>query len=150
LRTLAPALAAAGLHAELWTDTVALKDIASDVKALPVPVVIDHMGGFDVKSGVDDPGFRTLLDLLATGKVWVKLCVYRNLLNTLDWQCGRPFQQKMIEANPDRLVWGSDWPHLRVSPTPDAAQLLAMFTQWAASEALAEKILRSNPQQLYA
>jgi len=149
LRALAPALAAAGLHAELWTDTVALKDIAADIKALPVPVVIDHMGGFDVKAGVDDPGFRTLLDLLATGKVWVKLCAYRNLLNALDWQAGRPFQQKMFEANPERLVWGSDWPHLRVSSAPDAAQLLTMFREWAGNDALADQVLNANPERLY-
>lgn len=149
LRALAPALADAGLHAELWTDCRALPGIAAELKQLPVPVVIDHMGGFDVGAGLDDPGFRTLLDLLACGKVWVKLCAYRNLLNVPDWQAGRPFQQKMIEANPERLVWGSDWPHLRVTPAPDAAQLLAMFKEWAGSEALADQVLRINPEGLY-
>ena len=149
LRALAPALADAGLHAELWTDTAALQHIAAEIKALPVPVVIDHMGGFDVKAGVDDPGFKALLGLLATGKVWVKLCAYRNLLNAPDWEGGRAFQQKMIEANPDRLVWGSDWPHLRVTPTPDAAQLLAMFKAWAGSKPIADQVLRENPERLY-
>lgn len=149
LRALAPALADSGLHAELWTDTVALQGIAAQIADLPVPVVIDHMGGFDVKAGVDDPGFCTLLDLLATGKVWVKLCAYRNLLNAPDWQAGRPFQRKMVQANPERLVWGSDWPHLRVTPAPDAAQLLAMFTEWAGSEHIADQVLRVNPQRLY-
>jgi predicted TIM-barrel fold metal-dependent hydrolase len=149
LRALAPALAAAGLHAELWTDTVALQGIAAEITTLPVPVVIDHMGGFDAQAGVDDPGFRTLLDLLATGKVWVKLCAYRNLLNTPDWQAGQAFQQKMLEANPERLVWGSDWPHLRVAPVPDAAQLLDMFRQWAGSETLVDQVLHQNPERLY-
>ena len=149
LRALAPALADAGLHAELWTDTIALQEIAAELTSLPVPVVIDHMGGFDFKAGVDDPGFRTLLGLLASGKVWVKLCAYRNLLNAPDWQAGRPFQQEMIEANPERLVWGSDWPHLRVAPAPDAAQLLAMFRQWAGTEDMAEQVLRRNPERLY-
>jgi len=149
LRALAPALADAGLHAELWTDCRALQDIAADVKALPVPVVIDHMGGFDVNAGVDDPGFRTLLDLLATGKVWVKLCAYRNLLGAPDWDAGRPFHRKMIDIHPERLVWGSDWPHLRVAPAPDAARLLAMFRAWTDSDAVADLILRINPESLY-
>jgi predicted TIM-barrel fold metal-dependent hydrolase len=149
LRSLAPSLAEAGLHAELWTDTVALQAIAADIEALPVPVVIDHMGGFDVHAGVDDSGFRALLDLLASGRVWVKLCAYRNLLSVPDWQAGRPFQQKMTEANPERLVWGSDWPHLRVTPMPDAARLLAMFKEWAGSDALADQVLRINPEGLY-
>lgn len=149
LQSLAPALADAGLHAELWTDCKALPAIAPQLLALPVPIVIDHMGGFDVNAGTDEPGFRTLLELLAAGKVWVKLCAYRNLLNAPDWQAGRPFQQRMIEANPERLVWGSDWPHLRVTPTPDAAQLLSMFRDWAGNEATAGQVLRANPERLY-
>ncbi|MDM0110914.1 amidohydrolase family protein [Variovorax sp. J22R133] len=149
LLALVPALADAGLHAELWTDCKALPAIASQLLELPVPIVIDHMGGFDVTAGVDDAGFRTLLELLATGKVWVKLCAYRNLLGSPDWEQGRPFQQKMVEANPERLLWGSDWPHLRVTPEPDAAQLLAMFKDWAGSDAVADRVLRINPEVLY-
>jgi predicted TIM-barrel fold metal-dependent hydrolase len=149
LRALAPALAAAGLHAELWTDCKVLPDIADELKVLPVPVVIDHMGMFDVNAGVNDPGFRLLLKLLATGKVWVKLCAYRNLLRVPDWEAGRPFQQELLETNPDRLFWGSDWPHLRVSPAPDAAQLLAMFKEWAGSEDVVRKVLVDNPEKLY-
>lgn len=149
LRALAPALADAGLHAELWTDCQSLPGIAGALMALPVPVVIDHMGGFDVHAGIDDPGFRTLLDLLASGKAWVKLCAYRNLLQAPDWQAGRRFQQKMIEANPERLVWGSDWPHLRVTPVPDSAELLAMFKDWAGDEAVVRQVLTRNPGSLY-
>ena len=149
LRALAPALADAGLHAELWTDVQALPGIAAELKALPVPVVIDHMGGFDVAAGVDAPGFRVLLELLASGRTWVKLCAYRNLLNAPDWQAGRAFQQKMIEANPERLVWGSDWPHLRVAPAPDTAALLAMFKDWAGNDEVVRQVLEANPAVLY-
>ncbi|HSV81398.1 MAG TPA: amidohydrolase family protein [Ramlibacter sp.] len=149
LRALAPALADAGLHAELWTDCRALPDVAKEVASLPVPVVIDHMGGFDVKAGVDEPGFRALLGLLESGNAWVKLCAYRNLLQEPDWEAGRPFQQKMVEANPERLVWGSDWPHLRVTPTPDAVRLLDMFMEWADSEAVVRQVLAANPEALY-
>jgi predicted TIM-barrel fold metal-dependent hydrolase len=149
LLALAPQLADGGLHAELWTDTRALPAIAAQIAALPVPLVIDHMGGFDVRAGVDDPGFRTLLDLLATGKVWVKLCAYRNLFDVPDVQAGRVFQQKMVEVNPERLVWGSDWPHLRVTPEPDALELLAMFKDWARGDAVLQRVLQANPEALY-
>jgi predicted TIM-barrel fold metal-dependent hydrolase len=149
LRVLAPRLADAGLHAELWTDCRALPDIASELRLLPVPVVIDHMGGFDVKAGIGDPGFRTLLALLESGRVWVKLCAYRNLLNEANWEAGRVFQQKMVEANPERLVWGSDWPHLRVEPAPDPVQLLDMFMEWAGSDAVVRQVLSANPRRLY-
>ena len=149
LRALAPALADAGIHAELWTDCRALPAIADDLLGLPVPVVIDHMGGFDVDAGIDDPGVRALLDLLESGRVWVKLCAYRNLLGHPDPEAGRPFQRRMTEAHPEHLVWGSDWPHLRVSPAPDAAHLLAMFEDWCGDARLVERILRVNPATLY-
>lgn len=149
LRSLAVALADAGLHAELWTDTRALVDIAQELRSLPVQVVIDHMGGFDVKAGVDDPGFRTLLDLLESGKVWVKLCAYRNLLGEADWEVGRVFQQKLQQANPERLVWGSDWPYLRVTPAPDPVRLLDMFMDWAGSDSVVRQVLGANSEVLY-
>lgn len=149
LQALAPALAEAGLHAELWTDCRALAGITGVLRALPVPVVIDHMGGFDVAAGIDDPGFRSLLALLESGKVWVKLCAYRNLLGAPDWEAGRPFQQALAAANPQHLVWGSDWPHLRVTPTPDPVRLLDMFMDWAGSDALVRQVLGANAEQLY-
>lgn len=150
LCTLAPLLAEAGLHAELWTDCRVLPEIAPQLRALPFPVVIDHMGGFDVAGGVDDPGFRCLLSLLETGKVWVKLCAYRNLLAAPDVELGLPFHRKLLAANPQRLLWGSDWPHLRVTPEPDALDLLDTFKRWTASDALVAQILVSNPGALYA
>lgn len=149
LQQMAGALADAGLHAELWTDCKVLPDIAAQLKQLPVPVVIDHMGGFDVNAGVDDAGFQTLLSLLAGGKAWVKLCAYRNLFTVTDQELGRPFHDAMLMANPAQLVWGSDWPHLRVTPEPDALQLLDTFKRWTADELLARRILRDNPEALY-
>lgn len=149
LMHMASSLADAGLHAELWTDCQALPALAADIARLPVPLVIDHMGGFDVRAGVDDPGFRTLLTLLESGKVWVKLCAYRNLLSGADMAPGLPFHRLLLAANPSRLVWGSDWPHLRVTPTPDAADLLSVFKTWTDDAALVQQILVHNPSQLY-
>ncbi|HSW20156.1 MAG TPA: amidohydrolase family protein, partial [Ramlibacter sp.] len=57
--------------------------------------------------------------------------------------------QKMVAANPQRLVWGSDWPHLRVTPTPDAVQLLDMFMDWTGNDALVQQVLGANPEHLY-
>ena len=150
LLAMAPALADAGLHAELWTDCKVLPDIADRLRSLPVPVVIDHMGGFDVNAGVDDPGFRCLLSLVEDGRAWVKLCAYRNLLGTPDFELGKPFHDALLRAHPQRLLWGSDWPHLRVTPAPSAAALLDVFKRWTASDTLVAQILQSNPAALYA
>jgi predicted TIM-barrel fold metal-dependent hydrolase len=146
----AGALADAGMHAELWTDCRALPAIAGRLETLPVPVVIDHMGGFNVEAGVDEPGFRRLLALLESGRVWVKLCAYRNLPATVSMDAGRPFHRALLEANPSNLVWGSDWPHLRMNPPPDAADLLERFRHWTGDAALIERVLADNPARLYA
>jgi predicted TIM-barrel fold metal-dependent hydrolase len=149
LLLMAPQMADAGLHAELWTDCHLLPDIADSLRQLPLPVVIDHMGGFDVQAGVDATGFACLRSLVAAGQVWVKLCAYRNLLPATDLAPCRPFHDALLQANPQRLLWGSDWPHLRVTPSPDAAHLLDTFKHWTASPALIEQILVANPSALY-
>ena len=109
------------------------------------------MGGFDPRKGVDEPGFQILLKLLDSGKLWVKLCAYRNLLSEVDWEIGRPFMQAMLDARPDRLVWGSDWPHLRVSPQPNTLQLLDLLTDWVGhkNQDVVDKILGLNAENLY-
>jgi len=150
LLAMAPSLADAGLHAELWTDCKVLPDIAERLRELPVAVVIDHMGGFDAGAGIDDPGFRCLLSLVEDEHAWVKLCAYRNLLAAPDFELGKPFHEALLRANPHQLLWGSDWPHLRVTPVPAAATLLDAFKRWTASDALVAQILLANPTALYA
>ncbi|MCZ4312961.1 amidohydrolase family protein [Comamonadaceae bacterium G21597-S1] len=149
LRAMAPRLADAGLHAELWTDCKVLPDMADDLRRLPVAVVIDHMGGFDVHAGLNDPGFQTLLALVGEGRTWVKMCAYRNLLSASDVESGLAFHQALIAANPERLLWGTDWPHLRVQPEPDTGDLLALFKRWTGNDGLVEKMLVDNPAALY-
>ncbi len=149
LEALAPRLADAGLHAELWTDTLALPAIDARLRALPAPVVIDHLGGVDVTAGVMAPGFQVLRALVAEGRAWVKLCAYRNLQGQADWAIGRPFHEALVQANPEVLEWGSDWPHLRIEPRPDAADLLALCRQWTPDQAVQARILETNPARLY-
>lgn len=142
-------LANENLHAELWTDCEAIQSIEKIILNSPVPIVIDHMGGFNPQSGINDPGFQRLLRLLDSGHVWIKLCAYRNLLNEPDWEIGKQFMQAMIKQNPDRLVWGSDWPHLRVQPTPNTATLFTQFKSWTLDATSMQKILQVNPSNLY-
>ena len=154
LQAMAGKMADAGLHAELWTDRHVLPGIAAQIRALPVPVVIDHMAGFDAAAGVDEPGFRSLLDLLAEGRVWVKLCAYRNLLAILDrtrWaELLAPFQQALQQANPRQLVWGSDWPYLNVKEPPSGGDLLQLLHESVSDVAIGRAILQDNPARLYA
>lgn len=152
LRALAPSLADAGLHAELWTDCRALPQIADLLRALPVPVVIDHMGMFDPREGPEQPGFVALRALLAEGRAWAKLCAYRNLLalpDRSDWSVGKAFQDALLAANPEQVVWGSDWPHLNVPGTTDTVALLRLFEEWAGDAGTVERVLVANPEALY-
>lgn len=153
LVAMGPALADAGLHAELWTDRQVLPEIADTLRALPVPVVVDHMAGFDAAAGVDEPGFDALVRLVGEGRVWAKLCPYRNLL-TLPaerWaEASRPFHQALLRANPSQLVWGSDWPHLNVREAPDTGSLLQLLRDCVQDEAALQGILERNPRSLYA
>ncbi|TMN25169.1 amidohydrolase family protein [Pseudoxanthomonas sp. X-1] len=150
LKRLAPALAAAGLHAELWSDTAALSGVIGTLRELPVPLVIDHASGFDLEAGVDAPAFRALLSLLEGGNTWIKLCMYRNLLRKPQPERGRAFQLALQQARADRMLWGSDWPHLRVEPAPETGALLETFRDWAGDAALARRILEDHPRALYA
>ncbi|MGO4609916.1 amidohydrolase family protein [Variovorax sp. 2RAF20] len=154
LQAMAGEMADAGLHAELWTDRHVLPGIAAQIRALPVPVVIDHMAGFDAGAGLDEPGFRCLLDLLAEGRVWVKLCAYRNLLAIPDrarWaEVLSPFQQALQQANPRQLVWGSDWPYLNVKEPPSGSDLLQLLHESVSDVAIGRAILQDNPARLYA
>lgn len=153
LQAMANDLADAGLHAELWTDRHVLPGIADAIRQLPVPVVIDHMGGFDANAGIDEPGFAALLALLSEGRVWVKLCAYRNLLAVTDrsrWaEVLAPFQQALQKANPGQLVWGSDWPYLNVKEPPRGTELLQLLKDSAGDADVCRAILEHNPQRLY-
>ena len=149
LQRLAPAMADAGLHAELWTDTKALPEIAALLPSLPVTVVLDHMAGFDHASGPGAPGFRLLLDLVQRHGVWVKLCAYRNLRDTPDPEVGRDFQRALVAANPEHMLWGSDWPHLNLQPAPATGELMDMFLRWTEDPAVARRVLVDNPGRLY-
>ena len=150
LQRLAPAMADTGIHAELWTDNQALPELAPVLRALPVTVVLDHMAGFEHTAGPDAPGFRVLLDLVHKHPVWVKLCAYRSLRDAPDPEVGKAFQQALVAANPDQLVWGSDWPHLNLQPVPATRDLMDDFLRWTGDAAVARRILVDNPQRLYA
>ena len=147
---LAPRLKALGWHAEMW---IPLERVMAETPRLvraEIPLVLDHMGRFEVTKGVSDPAFQSLLSLLREGAVWVKLCPARNSKQFPDYEDVRPFHDAMVAANPARLVWGSDWPYLRMGErTPDARHLLALLRRWVGEEKLLRRILEENPPLLY-
>jgi predicted TIM-barrel fold metal-dependent hydrolase len=129
-----------------------LPDTIPTLKSLGLPVVIDHMGRTDGRAGTSTPGFQSLLRLVGDGGGgWVKLSGAHRLSNAAPgYPDARPFHEALVRANPEQLVWGTDWPHPRIEgEMPDAGRLLDLFCDWTPSEQARRVILVSNPARLY-
>jgi len=147
---LAPRMKALGWHAQLWANCATITAAAPALLGHGIPLVLDHMGRFDVARGVEDSAFQTLLGLVREGGVWVKMTPARNSKRFPDYADVRPFHDALVGANPDRLLWGSDWPYLRMGEaTPAIGHLLDLLDDWCGDEPLRRKILVDNPAQLY-
>jgi 2-pyrone-4,6-dicarboxylate lactonase len=150
-KTLAPIMKEFGWHLQLWIDVKDLPDTISVLKAFGLPVVIDHMGRTDARAGTGTPGFQSLLRAVGEGWCWAKLSgAHRLSTRAPDYPDAQAFHEALVRANPDRLVWGGDWPHPRVEgEMPDAGHLLTLFQQWTPDQAVQHKVLVSNPAKLY-
>jgi predicted TIM-barrel fold metal-dependent hydrolase len=154
---------ARGWHVQLFTSLAMISAIKDLVATSPVPVVFDHFGGAQTALGVGQPGFADLLELVKSGKAYVKISgAYRASKLGPDYADATPLAQALIAANADRIVWGTDWPHPNsVTPpgkqisdvTPlfqiDDGRLLNQLPAWAPDAAIRKKILVDNPAQLY-
>lgn len=149
--THAPVMAELGWHVQLWIDVKDLPATIPALKALGLPVVVDHMGRTDARAGIGTEGFQSLLRAVDEGWCWAKLSgAHRLSLKAPDYPDARPFHEALVSANPDRLVWGGDWPHPRVEgEMPDAGHLLELFQEWTPDAAARQRILVSNPAKLY-
>ena len=150
-RALAPVMRELGWHLQLWIDVKDLDDTVPVLRALALPVVIDHMGRTEATAGTSAPGFQRLLRLIGDGGCWAKLSgAHRISRKPPDYPDARPFLQALVGANPDRLVWGGDWPHPRMDDDmPDVGHLLDLFQEWTPDEAACRRILVDNPTRLY-
>jgi predicted TIM-barrel fold metal-dependent hydrolase len=146
LRALAPRLRALGWHAQLWASAAQLAELLPGLVGLGLPLVLDHMGQPEPAAGVDGADFQRLLAHLRDGTVWIKLtlCRVAQQPDTL-----RPLHDALIAANPERLLWGSDWPYVRLSAPPDAGRMLDRFMDWTGDAALIRRILVENPAALF-
>lgn len=142
-------MSALGWHALVWAkcaDGVAL----ADKYAGDVPVVFDHMAVLSIAEGLQASAFQRLLALLKEGRVWVKLTVCRVSKQAPAYADLRPFHDALVEANPARLLWGSDWPFVRMGDAaPDVGALIDLFYRWVDDAQIRQQILVDNPQALY-
>jgi predicted TIM-barrel fold metal-dependent hydrolase len=154
---------ARGWHIQLFTGLPMISAIKEMVATSPVPVVFDHFGGALAELGPEQPGFSDLLELVKSGKAYVKISgAYRASKLAPDYPDAALLARALIAANSDRIVWGTDWPHPNsVTPpgnkptdvTPlfqiDDGRLLNQLPVWAPDAAIRKKILVDNPARLY-
>jgi 2-pyrone-4,6-dicarboxylate lactonase len=146
-----------GWHLVLHLDAEDLLTYREFLLGLPVPFAIDHMGRSMVKNGLEQPSFALLLDLLRTNeKAWVKVSGAERISDALSAAKGGPyadavpFARKLIEAAPDRVLWGTDWPHPNVREMPDDGKLVDLLPQFTGGdEVLLRKLLVDNPTRMY-
>jgi predicted TIM-barrel fold metal-dependent hydrolase len=147
-------------HIQIYTNLAVISAIKDVVAASPVPVVFDHFGGARAELGPQQPGFAELLEQVRSGKAYVKISgAYRASELAPDYPDAAPLARALIAANPERIVWGTDWPHpnsVGGSPayvTPlfqiDDGRLLNQLPVWAPDAATRKKILVDNPARLY-
>jgi 2-pyrone-4,6-dicarboxylate lactonase len=150
-KALAPTMAELGWHLQLWIDVKDLPDTLPTLRQIGLPVVVDHMGRTDAHAGTAAPGFQSLLRLVGDGACWVKVSgAHRISQQAPDYEDARPFHEALVRANPERLVWGSDWPHPRMEgEMPDAGRLFELFCAWTPDETARQRILVTNPVRLY-
>jgi 2-pyrone-4,6-dicarboxylate lactonase len=125
----------------------ALRDIAQDM-----PVIVDHYGMLPAVRGVNDPNFQALLRLVGEGHVHVKVSApYRLSAQFPDYADARALHEALVAANPERLLWGTDWPHPSIDAAvmPDDGHLLDLFMDWTPDEAVRRKILVETPERLF-
>jgi predicted TIM-barrel fold metal-dependent hydrolase len=154
---------ARGLHVQVYTNLPMIPAVKDLVLASPVPVVFDHFGGAQAALGVEQPGFADLVELVKSGKAYVKISgAYRSSKLAPDYQDAIPLAKALIAANPDRIIWGTDWPHPDTVVPPgrqvtdvvplyqiDDGRLLNQLAVWAPDTATRKKILVDNPVRLY-
>jgi D-galactarolactone isomerase len=151
IEPLSKRVAARGWHVQINMAADQIAAAEALWNRLPSPIVFDHIGHISGPDGTRHPAYTVMRRLIDKGKTWVKLSVTYD--NTTDGPPGYAdvvaLGQTLVKAAPERLVWGSNWPHPNESRKPDDALLFDLMTRWAPEEAIRRRILVENPALLY-
>ena len=151
-------------HVQVYASLSVLASLHDMILRLPVPIVVDHFGTAPASAGIAAPGFAALLSLLRRGKIYVKLSAPYRISERADYRDAASIARALMAAHPDRVVWGTDWPHpgvgrpgvrrdpRRIEPfrPEDDGRALDRLRTWAADAELLRKILVDTPARLYA
>lgn len=152
LRRMAARVGAMGWHVEFLVHVHEEPDVAAILGGLGVDTVVGHFGYMRTSEGLDNAGYRRFLNVVATGRCWVKLTASYRITT---WEHApypdvAPFARALVETRPDRILWGTDWPHpICKIPMPNDGDLLDTLLEWVPDEATRRAILVENPEALY-
>ena len=140
-----------GWHVVLHLDAEDIVPLARVIAGIRIPFIIDHMGRVKAKNGVAQPAFRQLLDLMRNPLAWVKISGSERVSSAgAPFHDSVPFAQALLEAAPDRCLWGTDWPHPNITgDMPNDGDLVDLLGAMTADEALIRQVTVDNPTWLY-
>ena len=140
-----------GWHVVLHFDAKDLARYADLFERMPTTYILDHMARVDATAGLDQEPFQQILGLLADERCWVKISGAErlNASGGPPYDEVVPYARALIAAAPDRILWGTDWPHPNVRVTPDDGDLVDLLAAYAPDEAIRNRILVDNPARLY-
>jgi predicted TIM-barrel fold metal-dependent hydrolase len=158
-----PRMVSRNWHIQIYTNLAVIAGIKDLVLAAPVPVVFDHFGGAQAALGLGQPGFSDLVELVRSGKAYVKISgAYRASTQAPDYPDVALLARALIAANAERIVWGTDWPHPNSVTGPgrkvtdisplwqiDDGAVMNQLPVWAPEPATRKTILVDNPARLY-
>jgi len=148
---LAARCAEIGWHLDFLTPGWLTAELMPTLRRLRLDFTLAHFGLFQAKEGAEQPGFRQLLELLRHGerRCWVKLTGVYRMSASAGFADVAPMARALIETAPDRLIWGSDYPHLSFADKVGSVELWNLLGRWAPDEATRRRILVDNPQRLF-
>ena len=139
-----------GWHVVLHLDAEDILTYTDFIRRIRVPFVIDHMGRVKAEGGIAQKPFKMLLELMRNELAWVKVCgAERVSAAGKPFHDAIPFAAALIEAAPDRVLWGTDWPHPNVRVMPNDGENVDLFAAFCTDDAVRRKILVDNPTRLY-
>ena len=143
-------LAKLGWHLQVHFESELIEELTPHLKRSAVPVVIDHMGRVDASLGLDQPAFRSLLDLMDDPRFWVKVSGSERISRKpAPWEDAIPFARKLVREFGERALWGSDWPHPNLAAVPDDGVLVDLLAEIAPLEKQRQALLVDNPRRFY-
>jgi 2-pyrone-4,6-dicarboxylate lactonase len=141
-----------GWHIQFYPHRTDLPDFKERLLSLGSNIVLDHFAHIPADGGIDQPAFRCLLEMLESGRVWVKLSgPMRCTQEEPPYPSITPMAKALVRHAPDRLVWGSDWPHVNMTgrTMPNDGDLIDLLAEWVPDAVTRKKIMVDNPAKLY-